>query len=155
MSKPSRMLYILLSLVLAGLILLSFHYMWLKLYPYPRVDIISVELVNGVEYQRGDEVVFRVTYTKERNYPSETHRRIECEDGNLVTMTSFNTSLPLADNPTKVLSPPMTIPTKVSDGWCWFVFTEHAQVNDIRTDIFEDVSDRFYVLPKEVNGTNL
>lgn len=147
-----RLLYLLLSIVLIGLLGATIHYLWLTLYPYPMVDIQAVEIINGLEYERGEQIVFKVTYVKERNYPSETHRRIECEDGNLVTMTSFNTSLPLADSPTVVLSPPMTIPEKVSDGWCWFVFTEHTFVNDVRTEIYEDRSDPFFVLPKESNN---
>ena len=144
-----KLFYLLLSLVLIALLGATIHYLWLTLYPYPMVDIQSVEIANGNKVRRGDEIVFRVTYVKERNYPSETHRRIECEDGNLVTMTSFNTSLPLTDTPTEVLSPPMIIPEKVSDGWCWFVFTEHAFVNDVRTEIFEDRSEPFMVLPDE------
>ena len=144
-----KLFYLLLSLVLIALLGATIHYLWLTLYPYPMVDIQSVEIANGNKVRRGDEIVFRVTYVKERNYPSETHRRIECEDGNLVTMTSFNTSLPLTDTPTEVLSPPMVIPEKVSDGWCWFVFTEHAFVNDVRTEIFEDRSEPFMVLPDE------
>ena len=141
--------YLLLALVLIALFGATVHYLWLTLYPYPMVDIQSVEIANGNQLRRGDEIVFRVTYVKKRNYPSETFRRIECEDGNLVTMTSFSTSLPLTDTPTEVLSPPMVIPEKVSDGWCWFVFTEHAFVNDVRTEIFEDRSEPFMVLPDE------
>ena len=126
--------------------MLSFIFIGLQCYPYNIAKVTSVELSNGNEYKRGESVVFNVTYTKKYNFPSETHRRIECEDGNLVTMTSFSTSLPLTDTPRTIKSPPMVIPQKVSLGKCWFVFTEHTDVNPARTIIEETSSESFKVI---------
>lgn len=118
-------------------------------YPFKIVEIHSITLANGVEYHRGDELHFNVEYSKEKEFPSETNRRIECWDGNLVTLTSFTTSLPLTGKERRtVLSPPMIIPNKVSDGECWFVFTEHTFINEERTETREFVSESFIVLPK-------
>ena len=145
-------MYRTIQLVLAVLLGVSLYIIWLLYRPYPMVDIESPVPIFGYKegYMRGEEMVFQLTYVKERNYPgSDINRRIECDDGNLVTMTSFNSNLPLTEEPKMVLSPPMVIPEKVSDGWCWFVFTEEVPVNHFRMETNEDVSQRFYVLPKE------
>lgn len=145
------MFYRLVQIILVLLIGISGYIVWLLVYPYPMVTIDSpIPIADYQEqgYHRGDALVFAPTYTKKRNYAhSIISRRIECEDGNLVTMTSFDTSLPLTDEPVTVHSPPMIIPDKVSDGWCWFVFTEEVQVNYFREMVNIDESQRFLVLP--------
>ena len=138
-------LYKVFGTVLIALLMMSLGFLAFQLYPYSIAQIIAIELANGPEYRRGDEVVFDVTYTKKFNFDSETHRRIECEDGNLITMTSFGTSLPLTDTPITIKSPPMKIPEKASVGECWFVFTEHTFVNPVRTIVEEINSESFIV----------
>ena len=145
-------MYRTIQLFLVVLILISLYIIWLLYRPYPMVNIESPVPIHEYQdgYNRGDDLVFQLTYTKQRNYPgSDINRRIECEDGNLVTMTSFNSNLPISDEPKTVLSPAMTIPDKVSDGWCWFVFTEEVPVNHFRMEENEDYSQSFYVLPLE------
>ena len=110
--------------------------------------VTPLPLANGHEYHRGDEVTFIVDYVKYNNFPTHSTRRIECDDGDLVTLSQVTVNLPLGHHVATSL--PTKIPEKTSTGWCRIVLDVHYQINAFRTEMRIYETEAFYVLPNSV-----
>lgn len=109
------------------------YFFYLVIYPYEIPQVINpLPLTNGGEYKRGEEFSFYVTYVKKHSIPAVATRTIQCDDGNLVTLTDFTTNLPVTTTPKTIISNPTTIPMKTSLGICKMVMVVTYRFNPIR-----------------------
>jgi len=95
--------------------------------PFKKPDIVTPMPVEYSVIARGEEQTFLITYTKYDEAEVVGTRTIQCEDGNLVTLTQVRTNLPLGSG--TIHSMPFKIPTKTSLGMCKLVVVVRYEVN--------------------------
>ena len=125
-----------------------FKFLWAVFMPVQLTEVETpMPLANGVEYHRGDTLHFIINYKKHNDYPAVGTRTIQCDDGNLVTMTEVRTNLPSGEGTS--VSLPLVIPEKVSDGWCKLVIDVRFEINGFRNEQATYETVPFYVFSEE------
>lgn len=107
-----------------------------------------IEVLNPQhEVAIGQPLVLKLEVTKTIDRaPSNTTRFLECKSGNLVTLTSSITNLPIGSY--TVVSDNIVIPAKVTPGdTCHLVLHATFQINPIKTESTSFASEDFLVLP--------
>ena len=95
--------------------------------PFQKPDITLPMPVEFSVIARGDEQTFVIEYTKYDEAEVVGTRTIQCEDGNLVTLTQIRTNLPIGSG--VIHSIPFVIPQKTSLGMCKLVVNVRYDIN--------------------------
>lgn len=107
-----------------------------------------IEVVNPRnEVAIGEPLVLRMEVDKQvARTPISSSRLLECQSGNLVTLTSTPTPLPVGNY--TVVSDNLTIPAKVTPGdHCVATFLITFRINPLRDETARWSSEPFMVLP--------
>ena len=134
---------------MGGWMLLLGVWAWWMLQPANLPTITEpIEVLNpGDAVAVGDPLVLRLEVDKPRPAsPVNSARLLECESGNLVTLTSTPTPLPVGTY--TVISDNLTIPAKVTPGdTCVATFNITFRINPIRDEVARWSSEPFVILP--------
>lgn len=94
--------------------------------------------------KRGEELEYKLHFIKTKEVSTSLKRAIECEDGNLVTLTPrFNSTLPTGDH---IVVSSITIPEKTSLSTCILSLTVEYQINPLKSIVKRFVSEPFKVV---------
>ena len=135
----------LLTFISASIIVLTCLF-WV-FYPYQVSEVkVPIEIENENNQIRvGERIEMRLQISKPNNIKPEGTVFISCDDGNLVTMASLTSNLPVGEysliNDKYVLTPKVAIGSK-----CTFNFRNSYQVNPIRDIVKEWYSESFEVI---------
>ena len=109
-----------------------------------------IEVVNPRnEVRIGEPLVLRMEVDKQvARSPVSSSRVLECESGNLITLTSTPTPLPVGNY--TVVSDNLIIPAKIAPGdHCVATFLITFRINPLRDETARWSSETFMVLPME------
>ena len=126
-------------------------WLWWTLQPVHLPDVRQpIPILNdGNKIAIGEPIVMLLAVDKPPGVRTvQSLRFIQCDSGNLVTLTAAARDLP-AGNYT-LIADTVLLPAKVSPGdVCVFTYRNTYQVNPIRSETVEWSSERFTVLPAE------
>lgn len=94
--------------------------------------------------KRGDDLMYVIHYIKKKDVASNVTRAIECEKGNLVTLTNAELSNMPKGNHT--FSNSIKIPEKTSIDTCILSFTLEYQLNPLKKVVRRFESEPFQVV---------
>jgi hypothetical protein len=121
---------------IGGWVLLLVGFLWWTLAPATVTFVRQpVEILNdGNEVRIGEPIVLRLVVNKPEGVRVvKSDRFLECQSGNLVTLTATARDLPAGSY--DVINDKTILPAKVAPGdVCLFVFRNTYQVNPIRTE---------------------
>lgn len=141
--NKSTILLIWATLLTAFLLMLYVFY--LLIYPIKTIEVLNEPMpVIPQQVKRGEDFSVEVHYIKYVEADIHTDRSIECEDGNLVTLTPINRNFPLGEN--TIIINHTTIPEKTSLGMCKLVYVVHYKLNPLRTVVNKFETDWFEVI---------
>lgn len=104
---------------------------------------------NKVVY-KGEPLIFEIHYIKNNEYPTDSTKTIECDDGNLVTIVGDSKVLPKGEN--TLISKNTIIPQKTSNGMCRLVFINVYKVGPLREEVLRLETEYFEVKTKDLNS---
>lgn len=116
-------------------------------YPYQVSEVkVPIEIENENNQIRvGERIEMRLQISKPNNIKPEGTVFISCDDGNLVTMASLTSNLPVGEY--SLINDKYVLPPKVAVGSkCVFNFRNSYQVNPIRDIVKEWYSESFEVI---------
>jgi hypothetical protein len=152
-NAPSKPLYAIFTVsavlgISGWLFLMGLYIFWmLESDPTPSIqEPIPVLNVNN-SVAIGDALLMEFEVIKlEEIQPVSAARFLECESGNLVTLTAAAITLPVGEY--TIISNDITIPAKVAPGdKCIFVIEVTYQINPLKQDTNRFQSETFTVLP--------
>ena len=135
----------LLTFISASIIVLTCLF-WV-FYPYQVSEVkVPIEIENENNQIRvGERIEMRLQISKPNNIKPEGTVFISCDDGNLVTMASLTSNLPVGEY--SLINDKYVLPPKVAIGSkCTFNFRNSYQVNPIRDIVKEWYSESFEVI---------
>ena len=151
MKKATKeLLHVLAWIAIIGNICLILLIGFWKLWPYhlPYVKQPIPILNENKEIRIGQVIKMDLYVSKPEYMVSESYPTITCTDGNLVTLSPANLTLPTGEYIFK--SETYVLPPKVAVGsTCQFNFNNVYQVNPLRTEPVTWSSEQFQVLAKE------
>jgi hypothetical protein len=125
---------------------------WWQFQPAALPDVTEpIPVLNpGRQVAINTPVILRLEVAKPQEVnPSGSVRYLECESGNLVTLTP-SPALPLPVGAYTVISDNIIIPAKVTAGdTCRAVFAITYTINPIRDEVQRFTSEPFHVLPAQ------
>ena len=134
---------------IGGWLVILGGWLWWTLQPVHLPDVRQpIPILNdGNEIAIGEPIVMRLNVDKPPGVRTvQSLRFIQCDSGNLVTLTDTVRDLPPGQY--RVIADTVLLPAKVSPGdVCVFTYRNTYQVNPIRTEVVEWSSERFTVLP--------
>ena len=134
---------------IGGWLVLFAGFLWWTFQPVQLTSVAQpVEILNeGNEIRIGEPIVLRLAVDKPDGIRAvAADRFLECDSGNLVSLTSSTKDLPPGSY--VIINDKTVLPAKVSPGdVCVFVFRNTYSVNPIRTETVEWRSEPFTVLP--------
>jgi hypothetical protein len=137
------------ALAIGGWLLVIGVWTWWMLQPVtlPALSEPIPILNEGNEIAIGEPIVMELAVDKPGGVRvTQSIRFIQCDSGNLVTLTSAVRDLPSGDY--TLIADSVKLPAKVTPGdTCIFTYRNTYQVNPIRTEVTEWSSERFTVLP--------
>lgn len=116
-------------------------------YPYQVSEVkVPIEIENENNQIRiGERIKMRLQISKPNNIKPEGTVFISCDDGNLVTMASLTSNLPVGEY--SLINDKYVLPPKVAIGTtCQFNFRNVYQVNPIRGITKDWYSEEFKVI---------
>lgn len=116
-------------------------------YPYQVSEVkVPIEIENENNQIRvGERIEMRLQISKPNNIKPEGTVFISCDDGNLVTMASLTSNLPVGEY--SLINDKYVLPPKVAVGSkCTFNFRNSYQVNPIRDIVKSWYSESFEVI---------
>ena len=153
MSRPGAHRYVLWAAVLGigGWLVILGGWLWWTFQPAALPTIAQpIPILNdNREIAIGEPIVMRLAVDKPSGVRvTQSLRFIQCDSGNLVTLTAAVRDLPSGSF--TLIADTVKLPAKVSPGdVCVFTYRNTYSVNPIRTEVTEWSSERFTVLPAE------
>ena len=148
MSRGHRALTAAAVIGIGGWFVIMAGWLWWTFQPVslPSVDEPIPVLNDGNEVAIGEPIVLELKVDKPADARTVSSTRfIQCQSGNLVTLTSTARDLPVGAY--TIISDSVILPAKVSPGdVCVFTFRITYQVNPIRIEVVDWESERFTVL---------
>ena len=136
---------------IGGWVVLMLGWLWWTLAPATVTFVKQpIEILNdGNEIAIGEPIVMRLAVDKPAGARVvKADRFLECQSGNLVTLTATVRDLPAGAY--TLINDQTVLPAKVAPGdVCLFLFRNTYAVNPIRTETVEWRSEWFTVLPAE------
>ena len=137
------------SVATVGWMLILGTILWWELQPAKTTQVQEpIEILNPRnEVPIGQPIVLRLVVDKPQGITTEQAQRfLECQSGNLVTLTASARDLPPGQY--TIVSDSVILPAKVAPGdICVFVFRNTYRLNPIRTETAQWTSEPFLVLP--------
>jgi hypothetical protein len=134
---------------IGGWLLVLSVWVWWMLQPVslPTVDEPIPVLNANNEVAIGETLLMSLEVSKPQELaPTNAQRFIECQSGNLVTLTAAEVNLPVGEY--EIISDTIVLPAKVSAGdTCRAVYIIGYQINPVRYEETQFVSEWFAVLP--------
>lgn len=100
--------------------------------------------VYPTELHKGEVLTYTMDIDKRKAYSVRVNKNIVCNDGNLVTLASMITNIPLGRN---VITPEVIIPQKTSYGICHIEISSEYKVNPLRLETQHMRTQDFNVIP--------
>lgn len=94
--------------------------------------------------KKGGTISYTMEVNKRKAYGVNVSKNIICNDGNLVTLASVVTNIPLGRSK---VTPEVVIPQKTSLGTCHIVTTSEYRINPLRTETQHMSTQDFIVIP--------
>ena len=143
----NKKLQFLIWLTLSWAFLVLVYITYLLVYPFKTIEVLNEPSpTTSSQYHRGDDFSTTIHYIKYREADITTDRQIECEDGNLITLTATTRHFPLGEN--VIVTNHLVIPNKVSDGNCKLVYLAEYKINFLRTILHRFETETFEILPR-------
>jgi hypothetical protein len=100
--------------------------------------------VHPTEVKKGETLTYTMEVNKRKQYTVDIHKNIVCQDGNLVTLASAHTNIPLGR---QTIKPEVIIPQKASFSTCYIEMTSVYQVNPLRSETQVMRTQSFKIIP--------
>lgn len=94
--------------------------------------------------KKGEVLTYTMDVNKRKRYTVDIHKNIVCEDGNLVTLASTKTNVPLGR---QVIKPEVIIPQKASFSTCYIEINSVYEVNPLRIETQSMRTQSFRIVP--------
>ena len=117
---------------------------YLLLAPFHEPNIAQPFKVEPKVVKRGEAITVTVEVEKFADYQMEGTRTINCEDGNLVTLTSGSVSAPIGKS--VIATRPVIVPEKTSLGMCKMVLVARYKVTPLKYEVITYESESFEVV---------
>lgn len=100
--------------------------------------------VSPQEVKKGEVLTYEMHVNKRKQYTVDIHKNIVCEDGNLVTLASNKTNIPLGKQTIRL---EVIIPIKASFSTCYIEINSVYQVNPLRSETQTMRTQTFKIIP--------
>lgn len=100
--------------------------------------------VYPTEVKKGETLTYTMVVNKRKQYQVDIHKNIVCEDGNLVTLASTKTNIPLGK---QTIHPEVIIPSKASYSTCYIEIISTYHVNPLRNEVQTMRTQTFKIVP--------
>lgn len=87
--------------------------------------------VSHSEIKKGETLSYVIDFYKFKDYVSEIHQNIICEDGNLMTLVPVNTNYPVGRH---TITSSVVIPEKASYSKCYLELSVTYHINPLRSE---------------------
>lgn len=94
--------------------------------------------------KKGETVSYVMEVNKRKAYSVNVSKNIICNDGNLVTLASVITNIPLGKSR---VTPEVVVPQKTSLGTCHITISSEYRINPLRTETQHMSTQDFIVIP--------
>lgn len=96
------------------------------------------------EVRKGETLTYTMVVNKRKQFVVDVHKNIICDDGNLVTLVSNTTNIPLGK---QTVRPAVIIPAKASFATCYIEINSVYQVNPLRSETQTMKTQTFKIIP--------
>lgn len=100
--------------------------------------------VYPTEVKKGETITYTMEVNKRKQYTVDVHKNIVCEDGNLVTLATNQTNIPLGK---QTIRPEVIIPAKASFATCYIEIVSVYEVNPLRSESQTMRTQTFKIIP--------